>query len=404
MKKWIIVGMIFILMGIGLLMYYDYVEKPKKEAKIISKEAQELFVEGFEIYQRDDKESINKAIDIFIKIIAKYPDTDASIKSSFYIAEAYEKLNLNRQAYLKYVTLINNIEKIPPEMEKEIAVRIARLSARNKSGEEGIRSLLSLLQNNDNHDFRSRIYTELGHTYLKAGDLQKAKRMFDLAISERSDNEEAILGKARTLKRLGKEGEAYELYDNFLKSYGSFSNYTKDVKSSYEKQLYESGLNEYKKRRYNSAAAYFKKYIAQYPNNQRAENSLYWLGESYFALEQYDAAISCFRKVLLNDSYEKAQDAAIKIGVSYFKAKNFDLASKEFQKYIDAYPKGKYIEMAKQWEEMSAKEFIYKYNKLNMDIDEEEPDATPDQGVFSNEKKKSGKNLYYGSDDNIAEI
>ncbi|MCL1834039.1 MAG: tetratricopeptide repeat protein, partial [Leptospirales bacterium] len=230
MKKWIIVGMIFILMGIGLLIYYDYVEKPKIEAKIISKAAQELFVEGFEIYHRGDKESINKAIDIFIKIIAKYPDTDASIKSYFYIAEAYEKLNLNRQAYLKYVTLINNIEKIPPEMEKEIAVRIARLSVKNKSGEEGIRSLLSLLQNNDNQDFRSRIYTELGHTYLKAGDLQKAKRMFDLAISERSDNEEAILGKARTLKRLGKEGEAYELYDNFLKSYGSFSNYTKDVK------------------------------------------------------------------------------------------------------------------------------------------------------------------------------
>ena len=395
--------MIFILMGIGLLIYYDYVEKPKMEAKIISKAAQELFVEGFEIYHRGDKESINKAIDIFIKIIAKYPDTDASIKSYFYIAEAYEKLNLNRQAYLKYVTLINNREKVPSEMEKEINVRIARLNIMKQYSEEGIHSLLSLLHNNYNKDFRSRIYTELGHTYLKTGDLQKAKRMFDLAISERSDNEEAILGKARTLKRLGKDAEAYELYDNFLKYYGSFSNYTKDVNNSYEKQLYESGLNDYKKGKYYSAITYFKKYIAQFSNNQRVENSLYWLGESYFSLKQYDTAISYFRKVLSNNSQEKNQDAAIKIGHSYFMAKNFDLASKEFQSYIDNYPKGKYVERAKQWQEMCDTEIIYKFNKLNIKI-EDEPEASPDQGVRSSEKSNSSKNVYYGSDDNIAEI
>ena len=405
MKKLIIIGMTFILMGIGLLIYYDYVAKPGKTAKIESKEAQELFVEAFEIYQRDDKESINKAIDIFIKVIAKYPETDSAIKSYFNIAEAYEKLNLNRQAYLKYITLINNRDKIPPDMEKEIGVRIARLNIMKQYSEEGIHSLLSLLQNNYNKDFRSRIYTELGHTYLKSGDLQKAAKMFDLAVSEKSDNEEAILGKARTLKRLGKDGEAYELYDHFLKYYGNFSNYTKDVSASYEKQLYESGLNEFKKGRYNSAIVFFKKYMAQFSNNQRVENSLYWLGESYFGLKQYDTAISYFRRVLANDFNEKDQDALIKIGYSYFMAKNFDFAATEFQRYIDNYPTGRYIERARQWREMSAKEIVHTYKKLDTTIDDEEyAGTTKDQGIKADEKIQSNKNVYYGRDDNIAEI
>jgi len=402
MKKWIIVGMIFILMGIGLLLYYDFIGKPGKDAKITSKEAQELFVEGYEIYQRDDKESINKAIDIFTKIIAKYPDTDAGIKSYFYIAEAYEKLNLNRQAYLKYITLINNRDKIPSDMEKEIGVRIARLNIMKQYSEEGIHSLLTLLQNNYNKDFRSRIYTELGHTYLKTGDLQKAKRMFELALSEKSDNEEAILGKARTLKRLGKDAEAYDLYDHFLKYYGNFSNYTKDVTASYEKQLYDSGLGDYKKGKYYSAITFFKKYLAQFPNNQRAGNSLYMLGESYFSLKQYDTAISYYRRVISGGFRERTQDAAIKIAYSYFMAKNFNLAAREFQNYIDNYPNGKYAERARRWKEMSTKEINYRYNGEDAIIDDDS--STIHNMGLKSEEKKSNKNIPYGNDYNIAEI
>jgi len=94
-------------------------------------------------------------------------------------------------------------------------------------------------------------------------------------------------------------------------------------------------------------------------------------------------------------------------------AKNFDLAAKEFQRYIDNYPNGKYIERAKQWKEMSAKESIYKYKKADTDIyDKEDLNATPDTGVRSDEnsdeknyeKNMNNKNINYRNDDNIAEI
>ena len=389
MKKWVLVGIIFIFMGIGLFAYYDSFVKPEREAK-------ELIIEGKMSFERNDKESINKAIDIFTKIIAKYPGTDSSLEAYYYIAESYEKLNLNRLAYLKYIYLIKSNMKIPSDMEKEINARIARLKIMKRYDEEGIHSLMGLLNYSDNKDFRSRIYTELGHTYLKTGEFQKSKRMFDLALSENGNNEEAILGKARTYKRMGQDSEAYELYDHFLKYYSNFSNYTVDVNKSYTRQLYESGISNYRKGRYYPAISYFKKYLTQFPGTSKTENSLYWIGESYFALKQYDNAVSYLKRVLNNDYYHKDQDASIKIGYAYFMAKNYDLASREFQSYIDTYPNGKYVERAKQWKEMSTKEMMYKYkktDKLDTDIEDESTEGSDDENSDQGYKPESSKTV-----------
>ena len=125
--------------------------------------------------------------------------------------------SLNRLAYLKYIYLLKNNDKIATETEQDIKARVARLKIMKRYDEEGIHQLLGLLNYSDSKDFRSRIYTELGHTYLKRGELANSKRMFDLALAEYGNNEEAILGKARTYKRMGKDTMAYDLYDHFLK-------------------------------------------------------------------------------------------------------------------------------------------------------------------------------------------
>jgi len=414
MKKWILVGIIFIFLGICLFAYYDSFVKPEREAK-------ELIVEGKMSFERNDRESINKAIDIFTKVIARYPGTNSSLEAYFCIAESYEKLDLNRLAYLKYIYLLKNNKKIPADMDKEINARIARLKIMKRYDEEGIHSLLGLLNYSDNKDFRSRIYTELGHTYLKKGELNKSKRMFDLALSENGNNEDAILGKARVYKRMGLDSQAYGLYDHFLKYYANFSYYTHDVTKSYTRQLYESGINNYRKGRYYPAISFFKKYLSQFPGSSYSENSLYWIGESYFALKQYDNAIAYFKRVISNNYYNKDQDAYIKIGYSYFMAKNYDLASREFQAYIDSYPNGRHVEKARQWKEMSTKEMLYKYKKTDQtdtDLNEESGEVPDNESQgYKRQKSKTIKADYnmtdsnsnsednsFGNDENMAEL
>jgi hypothetical protein len=57
-------------------------------------------------------------------------------------------------------------------------------------------------------------------------------------------------------------------------------------------------------------------------------------------------------------------------------ARNYDLASREFQKYIDNYPNGKYIVRAREWKEMSTKEMMYKYKKIEKSDTDAEDEST----------------------------
>lgn len=350
--KNIITGTVLILLGVGLFVFYDFYLKPNREAK-------ELIVEGSLIYERGDKESINDAINVFTKVIAKYPESDRVNDAYFHIAQCYEKLGLQRLAYLKYVYLIKNKhENLSPECRKEILVRLAHINVLKQYSEEAISQLYGLLNTSFNNEFRSRVYSELGHTYLKQGDFQQAKRMFDIGLKEYGSNEDAILGQARALKRMGRDAEAYDQYEYFLKYYGAVSQYTTDVRNSYRDQAYDSGLYAFRRGQYNSAISFFDRVLRNFPDDRKSENALYWTGECYYAMSQFDNAIGFFNRVLSNEYYHKDQDARIKKGYSYFTSKRFDLAAKEFQIYLNHYSNGKYTNIARNWKEMSTKELL----------------------------------------------
>ena len=261
--------------------------------------------------------------------------------------------------------------------------------------EEGIYNLMALLNQSTDDDFRSRIYSELGHTYLKRNEIKKSLRMFDIALRTKSRNEEAILGRARSYKRLGKDERTYDIYDNFLKYYGAFSQYTKDVRSSYLKQLYKSARVAYKKGSQYRSIKFHQRLLTRFRGSKYTENSLYWIGESYFSLKKYDSAITYFEKALNNGFYHKDEDARMKKGYSYFMMKSFGLAAKEFQLYISHFPNGKHQKVAYKWKDMSTKELMYQVEKedaeenskddLKEDSDDVEDDVNDEKNDDENE-------------------
>ncbi|HNW28838.1 MAG TPA: tetratricopeptide repeat protein [Spirochaetota bacterium] len=382
MKQGIIVGAVLVVLGIGVFAYYDRFIRHEREA-------QELLTEGKLIYERGSRDAVNDSINIFSKVIARYPGTRAESEAYFNIAQAYEKMNLNRLAYLKYVYILKNARNIDEGFAREIKARIARLKVMKRYTEEGIYELMGLLHHSENRDFRSRVYTELGHTYLQMRELEKSKRMFDIALTENGENEEALLGKARAYKRLGEDDMAYNLYEYYLKYYGNFSPYADDVKSSYLRQVYQSGHQNYRSGRYPAAISYFKRVLNRFPESGFTENSLYWIGQCYFAMHKYGSAINYYDRVLNNYDSGKDEAARIRKGYSYFLMKKFDLAAREFQIYINNYPRGANIDTAKKWKSMSTQEMLYRIqNRMIPDAEEEE--AKPEG------EKKGGKSS--GSD------
>ncbi len=390
MKREAIIGILLILVGIGIYIYYDYTIKPEKEAK-------ELLVEGQIAFERGTRDTINNSINLFSKVIAKYPKTKVSNEAYYYIGQSYEKLGLNRLAYLKYLYIMKSGNSNSREFNDEIKTRIARLNINKEYTEEGVNQLLGMLNQTDNRDLRSRIYTELGHAYSKNGDYAKSRRMFDIALTENGSNEEAIIGKANSYKRLGSDDKAYDLYEQFLKYYGNFSHFSGDIRNSYLEQVFNSGMYSYRNGKYYPAISFFNRLLRYFPWSAKTEDALYWIGESYFKLENYEAAVNNFDRVLMNSYTHRNEDARMKKGQSYFLAKRFDLALKEFQTYMDDYPSGRFYKNAKKWKSMSSKEIMYRIKDdkgKDAGRDEEERDDSSDikedKSDYSDDGSRSG--------------
>ena len=353
-----IIGIMLIIMGAGLYAYYDRYVSPERAAREMLAEAKMVFERGDE---SGDRERLNEAIRLLEQLIARYPKTKAVHEAYFYTGRSLEKLNSYQTAHLRYSTLMRNYQKtISPELREEVLIRLARISVLRRHSEEGVHQLYTILNSSSNGELRGRIYTELGHTYLNTGQYQKAKRMFDISLHENGGNQEAILGKARVYKHTGSDAAAYDIYEHFLRYFGSISPYSRDVRRAYREQAYRSGLREYRRGNYWQAISFFNRVIRNFPNDSKVEYALYWTGESYFAQRNFNRAMNYYNSVLSNGYYQKDQDARIKKGYAYFMSRRFDLAAREFQTYLRDYPRGKYSGVAQEWRGMSTKELLYR--------------------------------------------
>ncbi len=96
---------------------------------------------------------------------------------------------------------------------------------------------------------------------------------------------------------------------------------------------YRAALAALESGRAREAMVQFQDFLRDYPGNALAPNAGYWLGECYYTLKQYDAAIMAFRDVVAQyPTHDKAAAAMLKAGYSY--AQLGDMANARF--YLEA--------------------------------------------------------------------
>ncbi len=122
------------------------------------------------------------------------------------------------------------------------------------------------------------------------------------------------------------------------------------AKMDYEtyKQHYIDALSAYQNGDFMGAIDAFEMLIRNDSENDYADNAQYWIGESYYALDEYSKAIEAFRKVIHFNDSNKADAAQFKIGYSYLnsgdKARGYD----ELERLLDMFPESSYREKVKQ--------------------------------------------------------
>lgn len=110
-------------------------------------------------------------------------------------------------------------------------------------------------------------------------------------------------------------------------------------------KLYDSAYLDITRGNNELARMGFLEYLNRFPESALADNAQYWIGETYYASEDYTRAIQEFNKVISNYSNgDKVAASLLKIGFSYSKLGNVSEAKRYLNQVIRQFP---YSEEAK---------------------------------------------------------
>lgn len=95
----------------------------------------------------------------------------------------------------------------------------------------------------------------------------------------------------------------------------------------------------YKDGKYQKSIETFTQILRDFPENDLAQNSQYWIGECYYRLEQYETAMYSFDKVIQNYPFtNKTVDAKLKIALCLIGMKEYQGALTQLKEIRATHP------------------------------------------------------------------
>ena len=112
-----------------------------------------------------------------------------------------------------------------------------------------------------------------------------------------------------------------------------------DLAASTLQQDYENAWRRLRERDFRGAIEQFKKFVEKHPDSPLTDNAQYWIGESHYALQEFDEAILEFDVVRKKyPDGDKAPAAWLKIGYAFAELGNRVDARLVLQEVINRYP------------------------------------------------------------------
>jgi TolA-binding protein len=134
------------------------------------------------------------------------------------------------------------------------------------------------------------------------------------------------------------------------------SNPNKSVSQSFENSEIESFIVGYRTAlayfeagNYPDAIRAFKNLIDENPKGALTNLGLFWLGESYFANQDYNSAVEAYQKVLENTNSLKKELALLMLGLSRWKKCDISAAKADLKRLVESYPQSETVPLAKQY-------------------------------------------------------
>lgn len=112
---------------------------------------------------------------------------------------------------------------------------------------------------------------------------------------------------------------------------------------------YQEALQSYRNKNFRESIQKFEALLSTDSKHSLADNCQYWIGESYYDLQNYQQAIVAFEKVFTYAKSNKDDSAQLKLGMCYMRLNEKEKAREEFQKLVRDYPVSEYVSIAKRF-------------------------------------------------------
>jgi tol-pal system protein YbgF len=106
-----------------------------------------------------------------------------------------------------------------------------------------------------------------------------------------------------------------------------------------EQAMYTRAFEALKAKDYAAATEGFRSLAATYPDGELADNTQYWLGESYYVTQEYDHAAAAFQRVLSGwPGSRKVPDAMLKLGFTQLEQKKVAAGRATLEQLVERFP------------------------------------------------------------------
>lgn len=197
---------------------------------------------------------------------------------------------------------------------------------------------------------KQEIASTIGYQYLYKNDDAMALQYF-----QKASGENALVGSARVLIKMGKYPEAIQVYRNYFTQYpkserfrGVFEAYSKQT-LYYAKKLSEAKLPE-------QALLLLSELAENFPLEEASDTALLAMSEIYQKAKDYSNAENYLNRVLKNRPVSGDETALSRWVVLRYEQDDFTGVLVKYREYESRYPQGQYLKDLQEWKRMAEKQ------------------------------------------------
>ena len=262
------------------LQYFDRVRSQYPESEV----APAAFYALGATYVR--LERYDQAAQSFEQLGRQFPSSPYAQNLGTALGEVYYRLGRYRDAATELEAQLSSLQGAQRARAEFL---LAEAANQLRSGEDAVVHYRRVIDQHPNTPYVGPARYGLAWHYLRADRPAEAAQAF---AQVRSSQQGRLARRATYYEAVGRalsgaQGRAIELYQTVA---------TQQRGRLASEALYEAGLLHYQQEDYDSAAAFFRRLVRDYPNAPRTGDAYYWLGNSYLVSDQVDQALEAYNQ------------------------------------------------------------------------------------------------------------